>query len=293
LSFNIPFSPTVPTETLVKGNWYPQLQLQRAKFDPLRGWGYQYRWKGANQTLMLPVFADCANAGMACDCTFEKDMAVLEVTDSTSEYTIDSWEIHANEEVRDLFSLPVIVQAVGNDVGYGANGATDVFTAVREALAANDTLTQLVDALNTFPDLSGTSIGYLEYIYTMYQQGTTGFRRQQYVLKHKTNVSNRWSANIADYGIDNIYTPAQLISEVTNYGLWIFPLPDRLVYKLLAIPVPVSSGFLSGENYLWGWLKSGSTETTEALNRINIETDYVLELWNLSLYPAYPSTTAY
>lgn len=290
MSFSIPFSPTVPTETLVKGSWYPQLQLQRAKFDPLRGWSYQYRWKGANQTLMLPVFEDCANAGMACDCTFEKDIAILEVSDSTSEYTIDSWEIHANEEVRDLFSHPDIVQAMGDTIGYG-QPSTDAFTAIREALAASDTVAQLA----ALPALAGTEaiFDFITEFYQLYQQGTTGFRRQQYVLKHKTNVSNRWSVNIADYGIDQIYSPAQLISEVTNPSLWIFPMPGRLVYKLLNIPIPVDASFIESANYQWGWLKSGSTEITEGLNRVNIETDYVLELWNLDIYPSYPSGGAY
>jgi hypothetical protein len=291
MSFSIPFEPTVPTTTFFKGDIYPQLRLQTAKFDPLRGYVYEYEWAGANQTLMLPVFQDIINAGMAGTCTFTDDKAVLHVTDSTSEYTIDSWEIHANQEIRDLFSHPAIVQAVNNVVG-GQQPSTDVFTALRNAIQNENTIAQLQSNATLTAVLADPTASPLIYdFYNAYRQGTTGYRRQQYVLKHKTNVSNRWQVNVADIGIDQIYTPAQLFTEVTNPASWIFPLPGRLQFKLAAIPVPVESSFQSAYGYLWGWLKSGSTEITEALNRVNIETDYSLDLWDTNIYPAYPNGT--
>lgn len=296
MSFAIPFSPTVPTETLVKGNWYPQLRLQRAKFDPNRGFVYDYEWIGANQTLMQPVFQDCIDAGMSCTCTFENDRAQLSVSDSTSEYTIDSWEIRANEEIRDLFSHPFIVNSIYTVVGSQSN-STDVLSAIRTHIADNDKIATLA-ADPMLAGLTGFNVWYLILdFYNLYMQGTTGYRRAQYVLRHKTNVSNRWGVNIADFGIDQVYTPSQLLIEVSDPDLWVFPLPGRLQYKLAAIPAqisPVPASVIPPPymtyNYVWGWLKAASTEITDANNRVAIETDYTLELWDTEIYAPYGTT---
>ena len=77
MSFAIPFSPTNPPSTLAKGDPYPQLQLQKIKFDPVRGLVYSYSWRGASQDLMLPALGDVINAGMGAECTFERDIAML------------------------------------------------------------------------------------------------------------------------------------------------------------------------------------------------------------------------
>jgi hypothetical protein len=209
-------------------------------------------------------------------------MAILDVVDSTSESPIDSWEIHATEETRDLFSHPSIVAAVADSAG--ATTPSDIFNAIRTHLASNDKWTDVLhdDVLaDVMEDPTAHALIY-DYYY-LYSIGTTGYRNQSYVLKHKTNVSNRWSANVADVGIDNVYDPMQLLDEVTDPTLWAFPLPYRLQFKLGAIP-PLTGP----SNYLWGWLKSSSTETTEASNRVNIETDYTLDLWDTNIYPAYP-----
>src|SRR5690606_6075756 len=100
-----------------------------------------------------------------------------------------------------------------------------------------------------------------------------------YVLRHTTNVSNRWNVNIADINVNRLYTTAQLLSEAQNAGLWNYPLPPRLAYKINAIAVPtVQSG------YLWSWLKSASSEASAANNRVNIVTEYALDQWSTDLY---------
>ena len=276
--------------TSIRGITVPIFSKQISRFDPVRGWIYTYFYAGTDQAGMIQLANDFSLNGVANTLTLEKDMATLEAIDSTQEYTIDSWEILANEEIRDLFSLPSIVQGISTYVAYGTQAYTNVFTAIRQHIDNNDqaqalfTDNNLTAFFNAMGPLNAVGNNILDF-YNLYIMGTTGWRNQQYVLKHKTNVSNRWTVNVADYGINNIYTPAQLLAEVSSYGLWIFPLPARLQYKLANIPPTAPP--VNAANFLWGWLKSGSTETTEALNRINIETSYNLDLWDLEIYPAY------
>ena len=297
ITIPIPFGPTTPYTTIVKGDASPQLKLQKAKFDPVRGYSYFYEYEGQDQVEMLNIWLTTTGAlssgacpGLASELTFERDRAFLSVSDPTAEYTIDSWGVHASEETRDLFSHPNIVAAIGNSLGYG-DPSVDAFVAIRTAVENGTSRVNLL----LLPDLAGLStpaIKILLQFYNLYMQGTTGYRHQQYVLKHRTNVSNRWNVNISDVGIDQIYTPAQLFTEVDDPTLWIFPLPGRLQYKLALIPVPFTGGYDTG-SYQWGWLKSSSTELGEALNRVNIETDYTLELWSLALYNPYGSSGTY
>ncbi len=111
-------------------------------------------------------------------------------------------------------------------------------------------------------------------------RGSTDYQRQQYVLRHTTNVSNRWQTNVSDFNVDYIYSTGSLLSECQNTGLWILPLPARLAFKIGQIPVPQFR-----DNYFWGWKKGASTETTAANNRIDISTEFVLEQWSVDYYP--------
>jgi hypothetical protein len=284
ITIPIPFGPTTPYTTILRGDVSPQLKLQKSKFDPIRGYTFFYDYDGQDQGQMFAIQLTCNAAGLSSELTFERDRATLNIIDATSEFTIDSWEVHATEEVRDLFSHPSIVAAIGNSLGYG-NPSIDAFIAIRQAVENQTSRVNLL-LLPALTGLSTPAILILLQFYNLYLQGTTGYRHQQYVLKHRTNVSNRWKANVADVGIDQIYTPAQFFTEVTDPTLWIFPMPGRLQYKLANIPTIFSGGY-DTTDYLWSWLKSSSTETSEALNRVNIETDYTLELWSLALYNPY------
>ena len=111
-------------------------------------------------------------------------------------------------------------------------------------------------------------------------RGVTHMAKSQYVLKHTTSVGNGYAANISDVNIERNYTTAQLLAEVTNPALWVFPMPGRLQFKLQAIAAPSS---VTG--YQWGWRKLASSETTSASNHVSISTEYWLEQWSNWLYP--------
>ena len=118
------------------------------------------------------------------------------------------------------------------------------------------------------------------YLAELLLAGTTHYAFGQWVLRHTTNVSNAFAANIADLNVERCYTTFQLLTEVQNPSLWTFPMPARMAYKLNAIAAPASQA-----DYQWGWRKLASPETTSANNRLEITTEYWLAQWHMFLYP--------
>lgn len=252
-------------ERIVKGSLRPFLRRTTYDYDPTRGYLVREEFEGASQALMLVYQRDCVRAGIACRLVFERDMATLELEDSTQQYTLDNWQILANEESRDGLSHPTVLSL-----------ATDEQIAlIRGHLEANDS----PDTAFADPDLAGLAGGPVQRFYALQQRGSENYRRSHYVIRHTTNAPNRWAVNVADVNVGMIYTPAQLFTEVQDPFLWIYPMPARLVFKLASIPAPTFQA-----NYLWGWLKGAATETTAANNRIDIVTEYVLEQWSTDYY---------
>jgi len=124
------------------------------------------------------------------------------------------------------------------------------------------------------PSIVGSDLAYLKNVYNLVLRGSDVYPYSQYVLRHTTNVGNGYNSNIADVNVDCVYTSSQLLSEVQNAGLWIFPLPGELQYFIQHIPAPAAQS-----GYLWGWLKRSATRTTAPFNRVDLTTEYWLEQW--------------
>ncbi|MGN6552317.1 MAG: hypothetical protein ACTHLW_01090 [Verrucomicrobiota bacterium] len=115
------------------------------------------------------------------------------------------------------------------------------------------------------------------------KKGQDAYASPQYVLRHTTNCSANSTNNISDINVDRLYTTSQLISEASDATLWIQPIPTRLKNKILTIPTQ-SAAPTESSYYLWSWRKLPSTETLTANNRIEINTEYVLDLWSTLRY---------
>jgi hypothetical protein len=255
-----------------RGTLLALLQSETWDFDPARGYIHRLTYKGASQGLMLALQQDYVRAGIACRLVYNQGgTATFEVEDATMQYTIDVWQLLGNEESRDGLTHPNLAAAII------ANGddPDKLIASARQHLEQKDDPPSLFAVGGDFHFAPAA----LQRFYSLQTRGSTEYWRGQYVLRHTTNAPNRWDSNIADFGVDRIYTPAQLLSEVQNSGLWIVPLPGRLAYKLASIPTPT---FLS--DYQWGWKKGASTETTAANNRVEIATEYVLEQWSTDYY---------
>jgi hypothetical protein len=245
-------------------------------FGPATGYLVRSQYEGANQATMLALQQDEVRAGVACALTYHKGGKVsLGVNDSTQQYAIDVWEIVDNRENPSGFAHPTVLQILNRYAN-----PTAIVAALKDLVQTSADYDITTNA--ALLALSDEDFDTLGDFVVLAQQGQGEYRRQQYVVRHTTNVSNRWGVNVADFGIDEIYSTAQLLTEVQSTALWILPLPPRMVYKIGAIPFPPAV-----EGYEWGWLKDGSTETSAANNRVNIVTEYSLDQWPFTYYAAY------
>lgn len=262
-----------------KGSFLAALQWEENDFDPVRGYIYRAAFKGLNADNVQSITNDLIAQGIACRIRTEFGVTTLEAVDSTQEYTLDAWDLDGNEERFDLFSHPTIIDIFGP---YSSYSGWQNFTSLKGDLEDNTDPQDLYNALTgggISPDDAATVVRF----YLLYLRGTTEYENDTdgtgYVLKHTTNVSNKWTVNIADVNVGRIYTTAELLSEVSDSSLWINPLDARRQYKIANIPAASPQ-----ENYLWGWKKTRSTEGTAANNRVNINTNYTLALWSTDLY---------
>lgn len=256
----------------IRGSLLPFIQSEAFDFDPQRGYIQRVEFKGLGRDQMIALQQDYVAAGISCRLSFQHGMSYLEIEDSTQSFTIDSWEIVGNDLSVDGFSHPTAIGIFG--------GNPDNWGSLREDLNADRKVSEFIADLTASG--FGGSTATAGRFYAMNQSGQSDYRRAQYVLRHTTNVPNRWASNISDVGVEKIYDTSELLSEVQNSGLWNYPMPGRMGYKIAAIPSPTARA-----NYQWGWLKGPSTETTAANNRINITTEYCLEQWSLDYYAAY------
>lgn len=259
----------------IRGTKAPQLQRTEYDFDPSRGYIIRQIYRGADQSQMTALGNSYSAAGIANRLIWEQgDSATLEIEDSTYASTIDNWQLVGDAEAPDIWSHPTAMSLLNEDQIAG----------IRFHLNIQDsgTVTFGTAPPANVADLRSFSGTVIERFYTDSLRGGTEYRRGQYVLRHTTNVSNRWGVNVADFGVDMIYTPAKLITEISNTGLWVFPAPFRIQYKISNIPARGPQA-----NFLWGWLKGSSTETTSAHNRVDIATEYTLDLWSTDKYGVY------
>jgi len=266
---SLPFTPF--ESTIKKGSPFPQGQRYTIDYDPQRGFTYYSDYFGGSQEQLLALQQTMIQNGVACRLELYEDVGTLHVDDSTSQWTIDSWEIAGSSESVDGLAHPTMLALF-------AGGLDTNVAKMRQALQDNQSVDDFYnDLVNS--GFSPTDAETASNFYILQQRGQTAFRQPSYVLRHRTNVSNRWQANVSDVGVNTIYTPAQLLTEVTSSGVWIFPLPPRLQFKLAAIPPLAPEA-----GYLWGWLKSPSVETTAANNRVDITTEYQIGLISLNYY---------
>jgi len=180
------------------------------------------------------------------------------------ELTLDRWELLANENQKDIKEHPAVI-AIAN----GDPSLADVLQAVsdyNENIGGTDP--------HWFTDDDTASL-----LFRLLIHGVTSYALGQYVLRHTTNVSNAYDANVADLGVESVYSTSALISEISDSGFWLFPCPGRLIAKIERIEVQDRNADLN-----WGWRKLPSTETTAANNRIDITTEYWLAGWSKLVY---------
>lgn len=262
-----------------RGAFYAQLQSESSHFDPQRGYVYRATFKSLSAEQCEGIQNDYIQQG--CECELETILGVttLHVVDSTQEFTLDDWQLDGENFTIDLFSHPTLLNLA--NLTSGSDPGESFFGLLRDSLDNHIEPFGNGSVYTTFISL-GWSVDEATTIakfYTLYLRGSDQYENDMdgsgYVLKHTTNVSNRWQTNIADNNVGQIYSTAELLSEVQDSSLWTNPIPPRLAFKIANFPPPVPQ-----PDYFWGWRKSRSNEGTAANNRVGIGTNYTLALWS-------------
>lgn len=282
------YNPNGVSYQRVVGNTLPQPQWTEIDFDPVRGVIIDTEFQSTSTTNAYLLYQSFINQGIACKLRIQNGKGTLIIKDSTYTYTLDNWQLKPNDEIIDTLLNPLIVQYINDNVVQPppapTYSLTDVVAAMRQGLADNLSSTEVFDVGTPLEPFIETIV---QYLYQDMQAGLTGWRNdgngEGYVLHHSTNVSSQSQENIADFGTGQIYTTAQLISEVTDGALWNNVLSQRLVYKIMNLVPPTPK-----PNWIIGWFKSRSEENNEANNRTSITTDYTFGQFPDYLYTPYP-----
>lgn len=220
-----------------------------------------------------------AASGFEYDYVNDGGVHTLVGTDTSGSVTIDTWEIGAQDEIVSSLKNPLNIYNISDDyltvIARAVKDGTDILTAGAACAADGSTA-------STVTSITGNA--YAMRLFKRMIGDQTGFFDSKYVLRHTTNVSNRYQANIADFNVNCIYTTAQLLSETQSGGLWIYPLPGRLAYKVSVIDADWYSRYGAESNYTIGWLKSCTTESTAGNNRVNMVTEYKFYRWSSDEY---------
>lgn len=260
-------------DVIRRGSALPIDHTQVIESSPTSGYTVIREFAGTDSNAMLGLMYDYVRAGVATRFTFSGGVSRLEINDATQNVVLDVWQVLANEVSKDIFEHPNVSLL-----------PQPLLALIRVYLDEHTSTSS--DAIGNSPDygsLSSDQKDTVENFLSLYLRGTTNYRVQQYVLRHTTNAPANWGGpNVADVGIDQIYQMGDLLKEITSASLWVNPAPARIVTKLKALTQPDDR-----DGYQWGWLKSASTETTAANNRVEIQTEYCLEQWSVDLYDVY------
>lgn len=272
-------------EPIIRGNPGPIPQSLAYDYDPRNGMATRKIFRGAVAT-MQGYSAQLIAAGVPHSFTPDVERGDAEIIisssrinddDETEETPVDDWEIQGSDASLDLFEHPNslrLEKASPGVLGF-IKQSVKLYNESESPGEFTFTVSLGSSALNTLATQ----------LFNRLIRGGTHFRKEQYVLTHTQTISSAYRENIVDFNVEKIFTFDQLIDEITD-AEWTTPCPGRLVAKIEHIEEEEApdSSFYSETDYKWGWLKSPSTERTVAGNKIQITTNYTLELWSLYEY---------
>jgi hypothetical protein len=104
-----------------------------------------------------------------------------------------------------------------------------------------------------------------------------------YRLRLTKFVGPNYNGEIIDDGACRIYSASQIVSEQGAFPM--FARTQARVYALQAAePHNVFGGDAAYDSgFVWGWLKSPTTETETGRYRIKLATEWTLAWWHASL----------
>jgi hypothetical protein len=282
----MPINPTVVKKT---GTLGPITKPFTVRFDPRSGQTIHLKNTGDLNTL-LSAFALAQAQGASGELIVSPVLSELSTEtpiggivingEFFADYVFDQWEIETNEGSESVFGCPLVQYYISpNDRAVISRAIADGTSLAAAVSACQADLGSNFNG-GPFTFTAPTAANSLQ-LYKEMIKMQDSWGPFTYVLRHTSNVSAQSTYNSADYNVNRLYTPAQLISECTSG--WTYPLPQRLIAKIFNIPYQYASTDEAGF-YLWSWKKSASREQINAQFRVDIVTEYVLALWSTIRY---------
>ena len=129
---------------------------------------------------------------------------------------------------------------------------------------------------------SGTNTTANQYAIDLFWQivrGNDHFGYAHYILHHSFIVPFQYASAVSTANVMQIYTTAQLLSEV---GTMDSGFPTGTTSAINAIVAPMANP----DRFMWGWLKSPANDNTLPNYRREISQYYELAMWSLFDYDA-------
>jgi hypothetical protein len=107
---------------------------------------------------------------------------------------------------------------------------------------------------------------------------TTG----QIVVRHIQTISDSYTYNSGHWAFASaelVYTPTQLLTECSSG--WVRNMPatmQAIVTAYNAAPTGMTSDFI------WGWKKTTPSVVTSAAGKLEVSTEYILDVWSKYYY---------
>jgi hypothetical protein len=271
-------------EQFHRGTPEPQRQRKTRRYNPEGGYIETTDWSSFSEAQILALFNWGAGQGLEVEMSSRMGRHDLTMTDTRGETRIDRWEFGVSEEQPSLLQNPHLDVNVNGGV-IPEDHRFIIGIALKKGITLADAYTDadVTDKYDPVSTITPDQVARVRRIHELMTNNQTQFQTGRLVLRHITNVSNRYNVNVADVDENSIYYHSDFLAEVLSPSLWIFPLPGRLEYKATSFfnrHEPAARDY-----YLWGWLKSVSPETAVSNQRVEIQTTYKLDFWSTDIYP--------
>jgi hypothetical protein len=238
-------------------------------FDPVRGLVMTQKFVGGGLRSLEGLFQGFYTAGIACrwkpGVKSELSAHLSGGQGSVPDDLQTNWQLMGNEIQKSIFFSPMAIEVEVEFPGTLDKVRRD-FDRLSQGQKAG-TPAPAAGAMDTYNELLG-----------LLRLGQSTFATAQYVLRRTVTVSKTFR-NGASQLLPLEGEVGNVIPHVTI--LTDFGLPYALAQLAAGIPI---AGAHAGFNV--GWRQLPSTATTGAQNRVEVSTEWWLDEWRATLYPA-------
>lgn len=254
---------------IINGSRNAVIRSTQVNFDPVRGLIMETEYESAGDNL-AGVAAILRNQNVSHTWNKNGHHSTLRATFSGGQGGLPdaqqiNWQLFANEIQKDIFQSQFALDGLAIYDGLLAD--------VRQSKALiDDEGFESAEAAAIRAAVPSGAVSYYDSLLNSLLIGQTSFATIQWVLKFSGCISNFYTGSVpSQAGANKIFTT----SDILDFGL---PVPIANMIDTIEAPSSVSG-------FTWGWRQLGGTATTNAHNRVELSTEWWLDLWNNTFYP--------